>query len=446
MVKGRLWPFAAALCASCIVLWWLALSLAGPGPAASTCRVDPSLLREYGRHTLSLSRVHEGSGYRVQRVLERLESGEGIKAAVIGGSVSNGHGMSPSGVPFEYGAVKAPWHTFVSAWLNTTYGPQAFINGAMAATDSTFFRYCWAERIRLAESAPDLVLVELDVNDVADEPSRLAAELLVRSILLLPNKPAVIFVGAFALVSQSRRDGILNGGDVHAQVAAYYDVPHISLRGPFLPALTANHSLSQPWFNGDPRHIAAPLHRALGDMVIAFLSEQRCSIDAADLVLSNEGSFSFSQLVGEVPSRLMRDQWDATVVHPASPPACRIAGSTLEPASASPDWSLYSFRDVKTYLETTKGAGRTIDFDVEVPPGAAGEVGVAFLRSPHYKLGKAVCRVGEQEKVLDGFWSRKASLTEIEIVARNLPVGTHRLSCTTSSKGKAFRIAAVVSA
>lgn len=110
--------------------------------------------------------------------------------------------------------------------------------------------------------------------------------------------------------------------------------------------------------------------------------------------------------------RLMRDQWDATVAHPVAPPTCRIAGSTLEPASSSPDWSLYSFREVKTYLETTKGAGRTIKFDVEVRPGSAGEIGVGFLRSPHYKLGKAVCRVGEQEKVLDGFWSRKASLTE----------------------------------
>jgi len=108
----------------------------------------------------------------------------------------------------------------------------------------------------------------------------------------------------------------------------------------------------------------------------------------------------------------MRDRWDATVIHPAAPPTCRIAGSTLEPASPSPDWSLYSFREVKTYLETTKGAGRTLEFDVEVLAGSAGEVGVGYLRSPHYKLGKAVCRVGEQEKVLDGYWSRKASLTE----------------------------------
>jgi len=64
----------------------------------------------------------------------------------------------------------------------------------------------------------------------------------------------------------------------------------------------ADHELSQPWFNGDPRHIAAPLHKALGDMVIAFLQEQRCSIDDADILISSEGQFAFRELVGEVPS------------------------------------------------------------------------------------------------------------------------------------------------
>ncbi|TNY21977.1 hypothetical protein DMC30DRAFT_349685, partial [Rhodotorula diobovata] len=388
------------------------------------CAVNSTLLQTYGRHALRLSRVHEGSGYRVQRALDRLERGEGIKAAVVGGSVSNGHGMSSDGVPFVYGAVKDTWHKVVSSWLNETYGPQSFVNGAMAATDSSFFRYCWAERVRLGEVAPDLVFVELDVNDVADEASRQNVEVLVRSILNLPNKPAVLFVGAFAL---------------------------ISLRGPLLPALMANHTLKTPWFNGDSRHIATPLHKALGDMVIAFLQEQRCLLDDADITLpgDSKGLFVGADLVGEVPpvrhTRLMRDKWDATVVHPSAPPTCRIAGSTLEPASPSPNWSIYSFREVKTYLETT-GADRTIDFDVNVQPGSAGEIGVGYLRSPQYHLGRAKCRVGSQEKVLDGNWTRKASLTEIDIVATGLPPGTHRLVCTTLDKGKAFRIATVVSA
>jgi len=37
-------------------------------------------------------------------------------------------------------------------------------------------------------------------------------------------------------------------------------------------------------------------------MVIAFLQEQRCSIDDADILISSEGQFAFRELVGEVPS------------------------------------------------------------------------------------------------------------------------------------------------
>lgn len=65
----------------------------------------------------------------------------------------------------------------------------------------------------------------------------------------------------------------------------------------------ANHTLKTPWFNGDSRHIATPLHKALGDMVIAFLQEQRCLLDDADITLpgDSKGLFVGADLVGEVP-------------------------------------------------------------------------------------------------------------------------------------------------
>jgi hypothetical protein len=57
---------------------------------------------------------------------------------------------------------------------------------------------------------------------------------------------------------------------------------------------------------------------------------------------------------------------------------------------------------------------QSIEFEVEVPEGGEGIVGVGFLRSnaAAYQLGKLVCRVGKQETVLDGYWERVASLTE----------------------------------
>ena len=120
------------------------------------------------------------SGVAVRRSLLLYSEG----ALTIQRAVSNGHGMSADGVPFTYGAVKDTWHTFVSAWLNETYGSQSFLNGAMAATDSSFLRYCWPERVRLEEQAPDLVFVELDVNDIACVLAHLQ---ILRSTVLTPT-------------------------------------------------------------------------------------------------------------------------------------------------------------------------------------------------------------------------------------------------------------------
>lgn len=60
-----------------------------------------------------------------------------------------------------------------------------------------------------------------------DDESREASEALVRSIMHLPNKPAVMFVGSFALKPQNTKDGQLSGMDAHSPVAAYYDVPQV---------------------------------------------------------------------------------------------------------------------------------------------------------------------------------------------------------------------------
>lgn len=73
---------------------------------------------------------------------------------------------------------------------------------------------------------------------------------MIRSILSLPNNPAVrfsppfsllsfadfasspsqvVFVGAFALQSQTGDGGMLNGGDAHMALSSFYDVPQVGL-------------------------------------------------------------------------------------------------------------------------------------------------------------------------------------------------------------------------
>ncbi|GAA6034669.1 hypothetical protein JCM8097_001108 [Rhodosporidiobolus ruineniae] len=414
----------------------------------SSCGIDADLVKEYGTYNIKLSRVHEGTGYRVQRFLRKLENGEKVKIAVIGGSVSTGHGTAEDGTLHSYGAIKKTWHHHVSSWINATYGGQEYLNGAMPATDSSFFRFCWSDRVKLEEAAPDLVMIEMDINDFFSEEDRNWSEELLRSILLLPNKPAVINAGTFSLTNGYL--SLLNAGDNRAMLSNFYDVPQISMRNPLLNAVWRNNSLAAPFFNGDPAHAAAPLHKYLGDMVVAYLQEQRCQTVWDQKVVEPENAFwPDSKLVGEVPERLVTEGWQSQITHPTAAPSCRLAGFTLKAAAQDDTWQPYSWMETKHYLITAV-SGAKIEFDVTVPEGGMGFVGIGFLRSLGYNLGRLRCTVGGQEAVLDGHWARTVSLTKVEPVARNLAPGPYRLVCTSEAGDDpawtAFRIGSVVGA
>ncbi|GAA6033724.1 hypothetical protein JCM8097_004399 [Rhodosporidiobolus ruineniae] len=412
---------------------------------------DGQLVHEYGAYNIKLSRVHEGSGFRVQRFLQKVADGEKVKVAVIGGSVSNGHGTDENGNKWQYGAIKQTWHTFVSSWINGTFGEQEFLNGAMGATDASFFRFCWSERIHLSERAPDLVFIELDVNNANTNEARDYTEEMLRSILQLPTKPAVIFVGSMGI--NSGWGPLTNGGDAHAALSAWYDIPQISIRNTLLPAAFRNTSLALPYFNNDEAHIAAPVHRYLGDMVVAYLQQQKCAMarDRLDrLHAPANWLWPDASSLGEVPLRAMTDGWESQNVHHASAaPTCALAGFSLAPVAQDGTWQPWSWLATKHYLVNSE-AGKRIEFDVEVPKDGEGIIGVGYLRSKGYKLGKLVCDVEGQQAVLDGHWDRGVSLTEITPVARGLAAGTYRLVCTTAvgqeENFTAFRIASVVAA
>ncbi len=247
--------------------------------------------------------VHAGSGARVQRFLDKAESGRGIVVSVVGGSVSKGRGLRwPSSLWKEYlephdddegqpvdvigrkrQAMDLPGisgaqfpvnsditvtrnlynplnlHTRIFDYLNATYparplgadapeddyavedgesnlydddvygsdmhggrpqkrsvarrrwsptslfsskpatdspsrhgayrGRNIFVNGAQGGVGSDYFAGCWKEHVPLDS---DLVLVELGINDLRDIRVMESYEMLLRSLLEMPSKPAII--------------------------------------------------------------------------------------------------------------------------------------------------------------------------------------------------------------------------------------------------------------
>jgi hypothetical protein len=206
---------------------------------------------EYSRGML-----YSGTGARMQRFLEKARSGRGFVVGVVGGSVSKGRGLpaipyheqeggyvipaNSSRIPpaatgeaihlstqapkesqtpgeagkrvkrlltSEFNVNPDPTvsqnlynplnlHSQIFDFLNTTFPsnsstPNRFVNGAQGGLGSDYFAGCWKEH--LGEDV-DLVLVELGINDQREIDAMRYYELLIRGLLEMPSKPAVMNV------------------------------------------------------------------------------------------------------------------------------------------------------------------------------------------------------------------------------------------------------------
>jgi lysophospholipase L1-like esterase len=130
----------------------------------------------------ALTSAH-ASDPRLQDVLHRLDAGQPITVAAIGGSITTGYAADP---PHERG-----WAAQVAAWLGRR-GTLRFVNAGVSGTDSA----AAVQRLQahVLDAAPDLVFVEFGVNDHwLDAQVRASSyEALLRRLLSAPKPPAVV--------------------------------------------------------------------------------------------------------------------------------------------------------------------------------------------------------------------------------------------------------------
>ncbi|KAF9001181.1 hypothetical protein BDQ17DRAFT_1391107 [Cyathus striatus] len=164
---------------------------------------------KYGMSVLSKSRMHLGTSTRIQRVIERALAGKPITISVIGGSVSACHGagddpISPKCYPSKF-----------FQWWNTIFPHPAteLTNGAMRRSNSDYYGFCASHHI------PDVTDLDSDSTD--------NFEILIRSLLLRPDTPAVLLLGHFSpQIHQTH--GFAGPDHWHDLVAQFYDIPHVS--------------------------------------------------------------------------------------------------------------------------------------------------------------------------------------------------------------------------
>jgi hypothetical protein len=80
---------------------------------------------------------------------------------------------------------------------------------------TSYLSFCFSSHIPLNSN---IILIELAINDEPLDEHTENMENLLRSLLDLPSKPAIIMVEALGLGGGSMR----YGGDVHLPVAIYY--------------------------------------------------------------------------------------------------------------------------------------------------------------------------------------------------------------------------------
>ncbi|XP_022801074.1 uncharacterized protein LOC111338809 [Stylophora pistillata] len=176
-----------------------------------------------------------GSPQRLKRVFKKALTGSDLNVLVVGGSISAGGGLEK-----DRGNVEGVYHKAFSDWWNNTVTPittsELKISAvAIGGTDSEYFSYCIQNYMRFL---PDIVIWELAANDYKRYAGREFApakplEQLIRIILSLPSKPALILANFFrgnyykTAEGQDCPDSEDEGGK---SIAQYYKLTSLSWR------------------------------------------------------------------------------------------------------------------------------------------------------------------------------------------------------------------------
>ncbi|KAJ1310849.1 hypothetical protein OPQ81_009367 [Rhizoctonia solani] len=426
-----------------------------PGPAyCNECGKDDSLCNEYGRHNLQRSRGFEGTNSRLKRLLRKAASGEPINIGVLGGSVTHGHGVIHPEL----------WTDIFFVWWNQTYPHEknVFMNGAVPATGTEYFSVCALEHI---DENVDLVIIELAINDLRNEAAAMTYEWLVRFLLQLPNKPAIINAHVFSLYFEY----LATGGDYHLPVAQYYDIPVVNLRHVLLNNVLEHENLVHELFHAkdpyppeapdDMRHMNRVGHKMMADLLIAYTQRVICQMAVEDArpirpFSSEHGLLPTLDTMEQVPRLRLFQHYEPDIRVQQVKSTCmstrsRTKSRPLKPSSTT-GWFEWAWNEKKYFLAREPGA--TVTFDIHVGP--MGVVKLEYLRSKTFGLGFIRCWVGEDNGggvEIDGYWDETLNIARTAYIANGLASGPAQVTCKVLDKtndpsgGHEFRMIALTS-
>lgn len=174
------------------------------------------------RKIIEKSLVSLGNTKRLYSAIDKARKGEKVSIAFLGGSITQGAGATP--INTECYAYKAYEHFKEVAKAGENV---KFIKAGVGGTPSELGMIRFDRDVLRDGEKPDVVIVEFAVNDAGDETEGDCFESLVRKILGLWWKPAVILLFSIFADDFNLQDRLIPIGN-------RYDLPMVSLKDSLL--------------------------------------------------------------------------------------------------------------------------------------------------------------------------------------------------------------------
>lgn len=244
----------------------------------SALGLDQAAADQAAQDMLPLLMYNEGNPARIAKFIKKLQAGEEVTVAFLGGSITQGTGADGETC---YAALTAKWiqDQYPDAKVN-------YINAGIGATGSYIGVHRCDEQVLSHD--PDLVFIDFSVNDESQNNAinKLTYEGLIRKIWKHSTNPGIICVAM-------TQDNGTSVQECHGEVAAKYSVPLISYHDAMLNFLNTNAS-GKVWadISGDNIHPNVAGHAILSAMLTTYLqyvTDNLDSIDDADPELAAPG-------------------------------------------------------------------------------------------------------------------------------------------------------------
>ncbi|GIL69214.1 hypothetical protein Vretifemale_172 [Volvox reticuliferus] len=240
--------------------------------SAASKQLEPFLSYEFLLPQLQLMAglKYPSSAKRLRKFVSNLMTGDRpLKVGIVGGSISWGQGTTAHGV--------RDWFSIFMTWLaSVSRVPVIGRNGCIPGTPSFYMVLCWEHSV---DPDVDLILVEYVFNDGVDDRIKNNGavrwvEQLVRRLMALPGRPAVVLVQVPHVHLTYFDPFFRTSEDLEGAVAAYYDVPTVSLRDALYPLNVHRPTEGFLWAQTyNEHHPGDAGHKALADLAVHLTQE-----------------------------------------------------------------------------------------------------------------------------------------------------------------------------